>query len=239
MNSLSTELEHYLLDKGAALCGFAELNGIVPGPLSRGVSVAVAIPPHIVASIAHGPSRIYFDAYHSLNDRLDGLVTAAADFLCLRGYQAHAQTRASVTEHEGHRTDLPHKTVATRAGLGWIGKCALLVTPGYGPAVRLSSLLTDAPLSVETPIESSRCGGCTACIDRCPGKAVSGKLWKAGMDRDEFFNAKACYDAARALSAACLKEEITLCGKCIEVCPYTRRYLECSGLWQEQTDPMR
>ncbi len=233
MSSLSAELERYLLDKGAVLCGFAELNGMVQGPLDKGVSVAVAIPPHIVASIAHGPSRIYFDAYHSLNSRLDGLVTAGADFLRSRGYQAHAQTRAAVTEHEGYRTDLPHKTVATRAGLGWIGKCALLITPAYGPAVRLSSLLTDAPLSVGTPIDRSRCGGCTACRDHCPGRAVSGKLWEAGMDREEFFCAKACHDAARALSAACLKEEITLCGKCIEVCPYTRRYLKHSGFRQE------
>ena len=49
------------------------------------------------------------------------------------------------------QTALPHKTIATRAGIGWIGKSALLVTAKYGSAIRLSSILTD------TPIETASC----------------------------------------------------------------------------------
>ena len=234
MDSLSTELKSFLLDKGAVLCGFADLNGILDGELNYGVSVAVAIPQKVLASIADGPSRVYFDAYHSLNQTLDCLVSAGADFLTARGYRALAKTRANVTEHDGHRTDLPHKTVATRAGLGWIGKSALLVTPQYGPAVRISSLLTDAALDTGEPTDTSKCGSCIACVKHCPGKAISGKLWNVSMDRDAFFDASACRKAARALSAARLNEEITLCGKCIEVCPYTRRYLRRASEQEQQ-----
>jgi epoxyqueuosine reductase QueG len=62
-------------------------------------------------------------------------------------------------------------------------------------------------------------------VVNCPGKAISGKLWDVTMDRDDFFDAAACRKAARALSKALLNEEISLCGKCIEVCPYTRGYI--------------
>jgi epoxyqueuosine reductase QueG len=225
MNALSADLHDYLLGKGASLCGFADLSGIVQGELQHGVSVAVRLPVPVLQSIAYGPSRIYFDAYHDINEKLDSLVLAGAEYLQSKGYHAHAKTRANVQEHSGYRTDLPHKTVATRAGLGWIGKSALLVTREFGPAVRISSLLTDAPLTMGEPIDKSKCGNCTACTDHCPGKAISGKLWEVKMDRDEFFDAAACRKAARALSFELLNEEITLCGKCIEVCPYTKGYI--------------
>jgi hypothetical protein len=152
MNKLSLELYDLLLGKGASLCGFAGLERIVEGELQYGVSVAVRLPVPVLQSIAEGPSRIYFDAYHEINDQLDSLVTLGAEYLQSKGYRAHAKTRANVQEHPGYRTDLPHKTVATRAGLGWIGKSALLVTREFGPAVRISSLLTDAPLTLGEPI---------------------------------------------------------------------------------------
>jgi len=40
-------------------------------------------------------------------------------------------------------SSMPQKTIATRAGLGWIGKTALLITPQFGSAIRLNSVLTD------------------------------------------------------------------------------------------------
>ncbi len=225
MDALSKDFKDFLLKKGASLCGFANLDGIVEGDLHFGVSVAVKLPVHIVQSIEDGPSRAYFDAYHAINGQLDGIVTAGMEYLQAKGYRAHAKTRANVKEHEGYRTDLPHKTVATRAGLGWIGKSALLVNREFGPAIRLSSLLTDAPLSVGEPINKSQCGNCTACMDHCPGNAISGKQWDVHMDRDAFYDAAACRKAARAISAKLLSEEISLCGKCIVVCPYTKAYM--------------
>ena len=226
MDAFSKDFHDFLLAQGASLCGFGDLSHVVQGDLHCGVSVAVKLPKDILLSIEKGPSRIYFDAYHAINTRLDGIVTAGAEYLIEKGYRAHAQTRANVQEHDGYRTDLPHKTVATRAGLGWIGKSALLVTREFGPAVRISSLLTDAPLTPARPIDRSKCGGCTACMDHCPGRAITGKLWDVTMDRDAFFHAADCRRAARALSKSLLNEEISLCGKCIEICPYTRRYIE-------------
>jgi epoxyqueuosine reductase QueG len=119
---------------------------------------------------------------------------------------------------------MPHKTVAVSSGLGWIGKSALFLTEEYGSALRLISVLTDAPLECNEPITASKCGNCTLCEKACPGHAISGQLWKPELDREDYFDAMACRKKAREIAANSIDRKITLCGKCIEVCPYTRRY---------------
>ncbi len=64
------------------------------------------------------------------------------------------------------------KAWAKRAGLGWIGKNNLLVSPVYGSFVFLSVLLLDAELVYNSAEEKDRCGNCTKCIDACPNKAL-------------------------------------------------------------------
>lgn len=96
-----------------------------------------------------------------------------------------------------------------------------------GPAVRLSSVLTDAEFDrYAEPINASRCGGCTACTNACPGKAIKGALWDMSTSRESLLDVDACRSAARALAWERLHERITLCGKCIEVSPYTSAYLK-------------
>ena len=111
--------------------------------------------------------------------------TKGAEFLTRNGYHAQANTTKVVKANEDWRTPLPHKTVATRAGLGWIGKNCLLVTREYGSAVRLSSLLTDAPLPSDVPVTESYCGNCTVCVSRCPAKALTGTLWTPETGREQ------------------------------------------------------
>ncbi len=118
-----------------------------------------------------------------------------------------------------------HKTVATRAGLGWIGKNALLITREYGSAVRLASVLTDAPLPVGKPVNHSSCGDCANCVGVCPGGAIKGINWQLGMYRDEFYDAQRCRETALA-QAGKVGIDRTVCGMCIAVCPWTRRYIE-------------
>ena len=224
-----TQLKQALFDllweKGARLMGVADLSGIVSGGMRTGVSVAVPVPRDVVRDLKTAPTREYYDIYHTLNRQLDEIISSGAGFLRQQGCQAVANTTAVVKKDENWCTPLPHKTVATRAGLGWIGKSCLLVTRTYGSAVRLSSLLTDAPLPVDEPVNHSQCGSCTQCVRSCPGQALTGALWTAGMAREELLRKEACKKAQLHRMREATGIDTDLCGLCFAVCPYTQRYL--------------
>lgn len=216
----------FLIENGASQVGFADLSELATDNMRSGVSIILSIPGDIIRSISDGPNIKYYNCYYELNNKLDYLAESGAQFIRAKGYEAIAQTTGYVKEFENYRTQLPHKTIATLAGLGWIGKSALLVTKKYGSAIRLSSILTNMPLNYGVPIKKSMCPrGCNICMDACPGEAISGKLWDQKTDRDEFFDLLKCREKARQLARERIKKEITLCGKCIEVCPYTQGYL--------------
>lgn len=226
-------LKALLLEEGADLVGFGDLGALARDGWSRCVALAVRLPASTVRGISHGPTPEYFAQYHALNARLDRLAELAASYIEARGFRALAQSTTAVVESAGYRTPMPHKTCATRAGLGWIGKSALLVTPEYGPAVRLSSVLTDAAFdALGRPVNASRYGACTRCRDACPGGAIHGALWDVNVPREALVDVEACRRAARALAWERLGERITLCGKCVEACPYTRKALASNGTVQ-------
>ena len=83
------------------------------------------------------------------------------------------------------------------------------------------------PLDYGVPIKKSMCHQeCQNCMNSCPGKAIYGKLWDQTTDRDEFFDPLKCREKARQLAWEKIKKEISLCGKCIVVCPYTQNYIK-------------
>lgn len=219
------KLRQILREHGAELIGFADLRGVEGADLPYGVSVAVPLPVEVVRSIADGPTLAYRDTYGRINARLNEIVTAGAEYLTSCGYQAIALTTDVVRSNENYCTPLPHKTAAVHSGLGWIGKCTMLVTRDYGSAVRLSTLVTDAPLTCDEPTRQSQCGGCMACTQACPAQAVRGTLWQPGMEREQLMDADACRKTVREITMRLLGQPLSICGKCIEVCPYTRDYL--------------
>lgn len=229
MTDLTQYIKNELYSRGTDLVGCGDLTALPPAVrqgLPVGVAVAVKYPKEVIRGIHNLPTKDYYDQYNALNEKLDELVESGAKALREMGFAAIAQTRAYVEQFEtDYATPLPHKTVATRAGLGWIGKSALLVTERFGSMIRISSFLTDAPLETAKPVNASKCGACRACTDACPAGGISGKLWAVDVFRDEFFDAVACRKTARERAMKGFGIEITQCGKCIEVCPYTRRYL--------------
>ena len=62
---------------------------------------------------------------------------------------------------------------AARAGLGWIGRNTLLITPQWGSWVNLGELVTSEPCDhYDTPIPSL-CHDCNLCVDACPNHALA------------------------------------------------------------------
>lgn len=215
--------------EGATLVGFADIAGL-PEEARRGyrfaVSIGVALEKAVVRGIPTGPHPDYEREYGCVNARLDGLARFTAAWLRARGADAHAITVASAPyERETCQTALPHKTAARLAGHGWIGKCALLITPDYGSAVRFTTVLTNAPLAAPAQPQQSRCGGCTRCADACPGAAISGMAWAEGVARDRLVSIAACQDTFRIRAQQSGQRNGT-CGLCIAACPYTMRYVD-------------
>ncbi len=226
------ELRDMLTEHGATLVGYADLSPLpaeVRAGLPRGVSLALALDPPIIAGIRNGPTAKYMELYRRSNALLTELAEAGAAFLRERGDRAEAWRATGGIDRGTLSVRTQHKTLATRAGLGWVGKCALLVTERWGSAVRFASILTDADLPVGEPVDESRCGECAACVDICPGEAPQGVNWRAGMERPEIFDAFACARHMRERQQRA-GDDITICGMCIACCPYTLAYLRRSGI---------
>ena len=66
--------------------------------------------------------------------------------------------------------------MAIDAGLGEVGRNGILLTPKYGPRVRLAKVVTDMPLETDSPISfgvTKFCEVCAKCADECPSGSIS------------------------------------------------------------------
>lgn len=64
------------------------------------------------------------------------------------------------------------RRLANCAGLGWIGKNANLISPGFGSFVFLGEIFVDIELEYGSELPDY-CGGCTKCIQSCPTEAIA------------------------------------------------------------------
>lgn len=227
---LTEDLKNLLRCQGADLAGIGDLNQVQNCNFKIGVAVAVSLPKNVIMDLQKAPTKEYYDLYGFLNEKLNGIAMAGEEFLRSKGFEAYAQTTDRVEVNRENISKLPHKTVAARAGLGWIGKNCLLVTPEYGSAVRISSLLTNAPLVCDRPIAHSRCGKCMLCVRKCPAQALKGALWEAGMEREKIVDVRKCYKKQVDIMYRETGIETDLCGRCFAVCTYTQKYLQSTVL---------
>ena len=227
--SLNNEIITLLKQEGCDIVGFADLRCLskeVRQNFDNGILIALPYSKEAMKDNKNGLPQRYYEEFTLINRRLPELATMTTNFLVDKGYKALAKITPTVVQDEDYRTVLPHKTVATLSGIGWIGKCALLVNNESGSALRLTAVLTDASFDCGTPVTKSICPpDCIICADVCPGKALLGGVWEAGVDRDTFFNAHACRPAARTHAKTALGIDETLCGLCISNCPFTKRGL--------------
>ncbi len=209
--------------------GYASLSGLLKLEYSKykhGISLARKLDDQIINQISNGPTDLYYDLYCNINNELNMKIEVISNLLKTYNIEAYP-IKATVEDSELDDTykktlrySFSHKLVATRSGIGWIGKTDLLLTSRFGPRVRLASILMTANISDSgVPINESQCGSCNICVNNCPAKAATGQLWTTSIDRDVFFDPFKCREYCRQISAERIKKEISLCGICISVCP--------------------
>jgi epoxyqueuosine reductase len=123
--------------------------------------------------------------------------------------------------YQVHDGGIHLKDAAALAGLGVVGRNNLLITPDYGPRVRLRALFVDLDLAPSGPTEFAPCEGCEMpCQNACPKRAfISGAYSKAlcnvQMMADE---ARKVLPRARRDSAS-LVAAVKYCRACELACP--------------------
>jgi epoxyqueuosine reductase len=231
--SLQAQLEQIAEEQGADLFGVADLaiardfvrnqGGEHLEKFPKAISVGVRLLDAIIDELDRHEDRAviftYKRLYNSVNSRLDHIGLSLARRIQEEGYQAYPVPASQTIDSNKLIGAISHKLVANLAGLGWIGKSCLLITPNYGPRVRFSTILTDAPLETGHSINEN-CKDCRACIDICPVKAFTGASFNPSEPRETRFNAHLC-DAYMKKRREELGED--LCGLCVYICPHGRR----------------
>jgi len=207
---MKSELRNELMGHGAEVVGFAGLQGHMSGELA-----------HLDKAVSIGVDRRLNEDTLRL---LVKLQKRTVRFLKSRGYRTLAippdSDRKKGTFISKLYSLFNHKMAATSAGLGWIGKNGLLISPDYGPRLSLSTVLTDAPLGPDAPMEHSLCGDCTLCMTYCPSQAITGAEWSRSSPFVELVKLEACKSHKATKRATDGKPN---CGLCINICPYGRK----------------
>jgi len=139
----------------------------------RAISIAVRLPAAVFEQILDRPTPVYASVYQTANRILDEIALRTAGILQSDGFNSLQIPASQILDWGNWYGAISHKAVGRMAGLGWQGKNLLLINPEYGPRIRLVTLLTEAPLKIDGPIEN-RCGKCTLCHDACPVDAIKG-----------------------------------------------------------------
>lgn len=61
---------------------------------------------------------------------------------------------------------------AKACGIGERGRSGKILSPKYGPYIRYCFIITDAPLTIDQPLNTPVCDNCGECMKACPGKAI-------------------------------------------------------------------
>jgi epoxyqueuosine reductase QueG len=217
--------------EGIDLWGAADLRKFdVPGAaqnqkLLYALSWAMPMSAGIMAQVGRqGPDQAYAQEYGRVNSCIAEQAKGLENLLKAQGYRAWALPVSKRTDPLNIKAEFPHKTAATRAGLGWVGRNCQLVTRRYGPWVRLGTVFTELNPGCGPAFERHFCGKCKSCVQACPAGALSGQAWHPGLARQKILDPGLCdqwkkehyYQFSQGHN----------CAICSGVCPYGLKMLK-------------
>ena len=211
-------------DLAPALDAILEQGGPQIAEYPRAISIGIGLLHPIVDQLPQHDDRavalLYkHHAYDLVNQRLDHIASPLASLIQRAGYRALPIPASQTLDDERLCGLFSHKMAAHLAGLGWIGRSCMLITPQAGPRVRWATVLTDAPLQATGDPMEQRCGTCRECVEICPAQAYTGEPYRLGEPREVRFAAHKCdkyFDRIQEIKG------VSVCGLCLYVCPHGR-----------------
>jgi len=215
---------------GIDLFGIADLSGLSSVKDDNGddfctaISFAVPMNSEVMAGIEKGPNQYYAEEYASVNRLINMISSSLAGRLKDIGFPAQALHASERTDPANLKGDFPHKTAATRAGLGWIGRNCQLITKEHGPWIRLGTVFMSLPEKpgdksfFGIPFLKSFCGDCQKCVEACPADAIVGNRWEPGIPREKLLDVWRCDNWKKEHYYHFHKGHN--CGICAAVCPF-------------------
>ncbi len=226
---LIAELRALAAAGGADLFGIADLTaastvieagcGLRFCKFNRAVALAVCFPREVIQELLEGPTHTYLHYYRVVNARLDDLALRISNYLQVRGFKTFPIPSSQRVSRDRLAGIFPHRLAAQLAGLGWIGKSGSLITREFGPRIRLVTVLTDAPLCPNQPVDSAakNCGKCQLCIESCPAQALKGVGGVSPIGSAASFDPQLCDEYQNRVRSQFGKR---VCGVCLAVCPF-------------------
>jgi epoxyqueuosine reductase len=227
---LDERLEEFARELGADFYGVGDISpvedfiqkqgGDIVTGYPRAISIGIILLDSIVDQLPRRFERSValnyrHHTYDIINLRLDLIASRIGNFIQKEGYKSLPIPASERYDNKRICAIFSHKLAASMAGLGWIGKSCLLITPEVGPRVRWTTILTKAPINpTGEPIENG-CGDCTECVDTCPVSAFTGENFRADEDREIRYDARKCEKYFEVMEDA---GKIPVCGLCIYNC---------------------
>lgn len=184
--------------KSVIVLGMKYLDGMVELlPVGRGVG-----------DYPESPREKMFVGHNAfLSVQLDRIGYALARVLEKKGFKTYHQLASQGGTDDRYLIGmLSLKHIAVEAGLGTFGHHSLLVTPQYGPRVRLTAIVTDAEVEpTDKPLAVNLCDVCIEkpCISHCPAGAIEEPGETEVYRLDKFLCAQ--YRRTRPTCSVCLK----------------------------------
>lgn len=182
----------------------AELFAQMPFAISIGLPVAA----EVLATIKGCPNRLYEHHYRQINFALDRLGLELVNLIHNLGGKALAIPASQIVDWDRQLAHLSHKRVAVAAGVGWLGRNNLVVSPDHGARIRLLTVITDLDLKPDQPLAAD-CGECHACVTVCPAGAIK--------DHPADFDHTACFGRLKEFQRQRLVSQY-ICGVCVQAC---------------------